>query len=115
MVDFKTLKDKVGIDDVAYSLGYRVNRKAGVGKYVEMVLLDDRRLHVDTIVIRHPKDKPNQSYFRHNGRGGGDVISFIIENLGSFNDPGQNQWEKAGHVMSRFETNPWKRLPTASI
>ena len=32
MVDFKTLKDKVGIDDVAYSLGYRVNRKAGVGK-----------------------------------------------------------------------------------
>ena len=37
MVDFKTLKDKVGIDDVAYSLGYRVNRKAGVGKYLEMV------------------------------------------------------------------------------
>ena len=106
MVDFKTLKDKVGIDDVAYSLGYRVNRKAGVGKYLEMVLLDDRRLHVDTIVIRHPKDKPNQSYFRHNGRGGGDVISFIIENLGSFNDPGQNQWEKAGHVMSRFADEP---------
>ena len=106
MVDFKTLKDKVGIDDVAYSLGYRVNRKAGVGKYVEMVLLDDRRLHVDTIVIRHPKDKPNQSYFRHNGRGGGDVISFIIENLGSFNDPGQTQWDKAGHVMSRFANEP---------
>ena len=62
MVDFKTLKDKVGIDDVAYSLGYRVNRKAGVGKYLEMVLLDDRRLHVDTIVIRHPKD--NQFHHR---------------------------------------------------
>ena len=106
MVDFKTLKDKVGIDDVAYSLGYRVNRKAGVGKYLEMVLLDDRRLHVDTIVIRHPMDKPNQSYFRHNGRGGGDVINFIIENLGSFNDPGQTQWDKAGYVMSRFANEP---------
>ena len=58
MVDFKTLKDKVGIDDVAYSLGYCVNRKAGVGKYLEMVLLDNMRLHVDTIVIRHPKYKP---------------------------------------------------------
>ena len=39
-VDFKALKEKVGIDDVAYSLGYRINRKAGVGKYVEMALYD---------------------------------------------------------------------------
>ena len=34
-VDFKALKEKVGIDDIAYSMGYRVNRKAGVGKYLD--------------------------------------------------------------------------------
>ena len=55
-VDFKELKGKVGIDDVAYSLGYRINRKAGVGKYVEMALYDSRG-HIDSIVIRNPKDK----------------------------------------------------------
>ena len=31
-VNFKDLKAKVGIDDVAYALGYRLDRKAGVGR-----------------------------------------------------------------------------------
>ena len=61
MVDFKGLKEKVGIDDIAYSLGYRINRKAGVGKYIEMALLDGRGRQTDSIVIRHPKDKASQS------------------------------------------------------
>ena len=104
-VDFKALKEKVGIDDVAYSLGYRINRKAGVGKYVEMALYDSRG-HIDSIVIRNPKDKASQSYFRHNGRGGGDVIAFIMENLGSFNDVGQNEWDKVGRILNRMADNP---------
>ena len=105
-VDFKALKEKVGIDDIAYSLGYRVNRKAGVGKYLEMALVDERGKHIDSIVIRHPKDKASQSYFRHNGRGGGDVIAFVMENIGSFNDTGINEWDKLGHVLSRFADEP---------
>lgn len=32
-IDFKALKSKVGIDDVAFSLGYQVDRKAGLGRY----------------------------------------------------------------------------------
>ena len=104
-VDFKELKGMVGIDDVAYSLGYRINRKAGVGKYVEMALYDSRG-HIDSIVIRNPKDKACQSYFRHNGRGGGDVIAFIMENLGSFNDVGQNEWDKVGRILNRMADNP---------
>ena len=104
-VDFKELKGKVGIDDVAYSLGYRINRLAGVGKYVEMALYDSRG-HIDSIVIRNPKDKASQSYFRHNGRGGGDVIAFIMENLGSFNDVGQNEWDKVGRILNRMADNP---------
>ena len=106
MVDFKGLKEKVGIDDIAYSLGYRINRKAGVGKYIEMALLDDRGRQTDSIVIRHPKDKASQSYFRHNGRGGGDVVAFIMENLGSFSDSGINEWDKLGHILSRFANEP---------
>ena len=106
MVDFKGLKEKVGIDDIAYSLGYRINRKAGVGKYIEMALLDNRGNHTDSIVIRHPKDKGSQSYFRHNGRVGGDVVAFIMENLGSFSDSGINEWDKLGHIMTRFANEP---------
>ena len=49
-VNFKELKARVGVDDVAYALGYRLDRKAGIGKYVEMVLGDgkDKR---DTLII----------------------------------------------------------------
>ena len=79
--DFKSLKERVGIDDVAFSLGYRINRLAGVGRYIEMCLSDASGGHADTIVIREPKDKANQSYFRHSGQGSGDVVSFIIENI----------------------------------
>lgn len=41
-VDFQELKSKVGIDDVAYELGYRLDRKAGVGRYIEMALGDGK-------------------------------------------------------------------------
>ena len=34
-VSFKDLKRQVGIDDVAFHLGYRLNRHAGVGRYIE--------------------------------------------------------------------------------
>ena len=104
--DFKALKEKVGVDDIAYSLGYRVNRQAGVGKYVEMCLSDESGKHIDTIVIRNPKDKANQSFFRHNAMGRGDVISLIQENIGSFHEQGRNQWEVIGNVLRRFANEP---------
>ena len=63
VVDFKYLKERVGIDDVAYSLGYRIDRSAGVGKYVEMVLSDGRNNCMDRIIISHPGDKGNSTIF----------------------------------------------------
>ena len=33
--EYKAFKEKVGVDDVAAYLGYKLDRKAGVGKYVE--------------------------------------------------------------------------------
>lgn len=41
-VNFQDLKAKVGIDDVAYALGYRLDRRAGVGRYMELVLGDGK-------------------------------------------------------------------------
>ena len=104
--DFKALKEKVGIDDIAYSLGYRVNRLAGVGKFVEMCLMDGNGKHIDTIVIRNPKDKAGQSFFRHNAMGKGDVINFIKENIDSFHEQGRNQWEKIANILRKFANEP---------
>lgn len=42
-VNFRELKSRVGIDDVAYALGYKLDRKAGVGRYIELVLGEGKR------------------------------------------------------------------------
>ena len=104
--DFKALKERVGIDDVAHSLGYRVNRLAGVGRYIEMCLDDTNGGHSDTIVIKEPKNKAGQTFFRHSGQGGGDVICFILENIHSFHETGKNQWEIVGKVLSHLANEP---------
>ena len=49
-VNFKELKSRVGIDDVAYALGYRLDRKAGVGRYIELVLGSGSEKR-DTLII----------------------------------------------------------------
>lgn len=62
-VDFKALKAKVGIDDIAYSLGYQVDRKAGMGRYIEFVLPDSAGGRKDTIIVSHIHDKLNKLSF----------------------------------------------------
>lgn len=104
-VNFKDLKAKVGVDDIAYYLGYRLDRSAGVGRYIEMVLPDTTG-HKDKLIIKDPKDKASQTYFRRNGAKGGDVVSLIRENLNSFHESGRNEWEIIGKVMARFANEP---------
>ena len=41
-VNFKELKSCVGVDDIAYALGYKLDRKAGIGRYIELVLGDGK-------------------------------------------------------------------------
>lgn len=103
---FQELKTRVGIDDVAYSLGYRLNRRAGVGRYIELMLPDSQGGKLDTIVISHPHEKERQRYFHRNGSSRGDVVTFIGENLNRFNKIGRNQWEVIGKVMSDFANMP---------
>lgn len=89
---FKALKEKVGVDDIAYSLGYRLKREAGVGKYIEMALPDGRGGNSDTLVISNPKSKVSQLYFHRSGAKGGDVVDLIMENINSFSESGKDKW-----------------------
>lgn len=104
-IDFKQLKGKVGVDDIAYHLGYRLDRSAGVGRYIEMVRSDGLG-HSDKLVIKNPKDKAAQTFFRRNGERGGDVVSLIRQNLPAFHESGQNEWEVIGKVLARFANEP---------
>lgn len=61
-VNYKSLKTKVGVDDIAYYLGYRLDRSAGVGRYIEMVLSDSTG-HQDKLIIKNPKEKGGANLF----------------------------------------------------
>lgn len=103
-VNFRELKSRVGVDDVAYSLGYRLDRKAGVGKYIELVLGDNLNRR-DTIIVSNRRDKAAQTFFRRDGSKG-DVVTLIRENLNSFNVSGKDDWQKVAKVMARFANMP---------
>lgn len=112
-VDYKALKSKIGIDDIAISLGYRLNRQAGIGRYIELSLPDGQGGRKDTIVISHPNDKGRQTYFRHSDGVNKDVISFIIENQNSFGISGKNKWDIVSKVMSKFANEPIQETQAA--
>lgn len=102
---FSEVKARVGVDDVAYSLGYTLNKKAGVGKYFELVLGNPNN-PIDTIIVRNTPDKRGQTFFRRNGSKG-DVVTLIKENLNSFNVPGGNdEWMKVANVLASFANMP---------
>lgn len=103
-VNFKNLKSRVGVDDIAYALGYRLDRKAGVGKYIELVLGDGANRR-DTIIVSNPRDKAAQTFFRRDGSKG-DVVTLIRENLGSFFVTGKDEWQKIAKIMARFANMP---------
>lgn len=97
---FSEVKAKVGIDDVARSLGYTVDKKAGVGKYFELVLGDSRN-PTDRIIVKNTPNKANQTYFRRNGTKG-DVVTFVRENLNSFAVDGSDDWTKVGKILANL-------------
>ena len=86
---YTTFKAQVGIDEIASYLGYKVDRRAGIGRYIEMCLRDGADRKTDSIIISHPSDKSSQTYFHRNGSSGGDVISLVRENIDSFGEIGR--------------------------
>lgn len=117
-VNLKELKARVGVTDVAYALGYRLDRKAGVGRYIELVLGDGQEKR-DTIIVSHPNDRSAQTFFRRDGSKG-DVLTLIRENLDAFFVTGKDDWQKTAKVMARFANMPepeyhedWEYLKSA--
>lgn len=103
-VNFKELKSRVGVDDIAYSLGYRLDRKAGVGRYIELIQGENGNKR-DTIIVSNPNNKAAQAYFRRDGSKG-DVVTLIRENLNAFNVSGKDDWQKIAKVLARFANMP---------
>ncbi|MBR3729512.1 MAG: toprim domain-containing protein [Bacteroidales bacterium] len=105
--DFRALKEKVGIDDIAQVLGYSLNKLAGVGRFIEMSLSDGRGNNVDTIVISNVHDKGRQMFFHRSSGKGGDVIELIRENINSFNVPyDANIYTRIGAVLCKYANEP---------
>ena len=99
---YTTFKAKVGIDEIASHLGYKLDRRAGVGRYIEMCLRDGAGRKTDSIIISHPNDKSSQTYFHRNGSSGGDVISLIKENLNAFGVAGETEYDIIDAVIDKF-------------
>lgn len=101
---FSELKEKVGIDDAAYALGYRLDKRAGIGRYIELVLGDPNNPS-DKIIVKNSSVKSQQFFFRRDGSKG-DVISFIRENLNSFNVEGSNEWTRVANALAKLSNTP---------
>ena len=99
---YTTFKAKVGIDEIASYLGYKLDRRAGVGRYIEMCLRDGAGRKSDSIIISHPNDKSSQTYFHRNGSSGGDVICLIKENLNAFGVAGETDYDRIDAVIDKF-------------
>ena len=113
-LDFKALKAKVGVDDIAYSLGYRLDKRAGVGAYIEMVRQGSNGKVQDTIIIKNPKHKDAQMFFRRSGIGVGDVIALIRENIHDFNITGRNEWDIVSKVLAKFANEPLPEIANSA-
>ncbi len=57
------------------------------------------------IIVSNRRDKASQTFFRRDGSKG-DVVSFIRENLSSFNVIGLTEWQKIAKVMAQFANMP---------
>ena len=99
---YTTFKAKVGIDEIASYLGYKLDRRAGIGRYIEMCLRDGAGRKTDSIIISHPNNKSSQTYFHRNGSSGGDVISLIKENLNAFGVVGETEYDMIDAVIDKF-------------
>lgn len=103
---FEDLKSKVSIEDVASTLGYNVNPRAGTrGNYLEMQLFADGEKQ-DTIVIRKGRNGSTDSYFHRGSGHGGSVIDFVKENLSQLGYHGDGGWKAVFDAFSKFTNLP---------
>ena len=99
MHSFEYYKDHVPIVQVAESLGYEFNRKAGRNP------LEYKHQDHNTIVISNPKGR--QRYFtRHETENKGSVIDFVKHRLSLFNEYYSKESEGINKVLASFAGVP---------
>lgn len=101
-VDFRELKGKVGVYDVAYQLGYRLDPRGGRGRWIEMVLQDGHGNRQDKIIIHNPQDRASQKWFRHGNTEKRDVIDFIREKRGELGGHSGDEWRDVTSILCRM-------------
>lgn len=97
---FQELKSKVSIIDVATYLGYQLDKSKGV-KYPSYVLSAGKD-EVDRIYITNPTNNSTQGFWRRSSTKGGDVISFVREQIERFNVSGYNDIDRVNTVLHNF-------------
>lgn len=98
---YKELKARVSVIDVATYLGYQFDRSKGTTQ-PSYVLPSSNNDEADRIYIKNPLDNAIQGYWRRTGSKGGDVITFVKENLDKFNVSGRNDIDKTNIVLHNF-------------
>lgn len=105
-MDYNEIKGKIGIDEAAYAIGYKLDKKQGVGRFIELSLSDGRNGKTDTIIIENPNDKARQHYFHRHGGRGGDLINFVRENSMAWNVPGKTEYERVNYILAQLANIP---------
>lgn len=101
MTTFQDFKRKITISEVAESIGYRLNPKAG-RKYLEYKLYSGST-KVDEILIYN--NSGTQTYFSRYGVGDkGDLINFVMNRLNSFTYTGSG-YEAVRNILSKFSND----------
>lgn len=99
-LSYKELKQRVSIIDVATYLGYQLDKSKGV-KYPSYVLSAGKD-EVDRIYITNPTNNSTQGFWRRSSTKGGDVISFVREQIERFNVSGYNDIDRVNTVLHNF-------------
>lgn len=104
---YKDYRSKISIAEVAYELGYRIDKTKG--KNTPSFILTGRDGHeVDRIYIKHPNNLDNSIFWRRSPGPGrlayGDVVAFIRENINSFSESvgARNEIDAVNKVCQRL-------------
>ena len=108
-LNFRELKDRVSVIQVALELGYTLDRSKG-NTQPSFVLKGGDGSVQDRIYVKNPKNPSIQGYWRRdNGiNSKGDVIGFVKENLNSFPEAhgARNEIDAINKVLNRMAGNP---------
>lgn len=98
---YNEYKEIIGIDEIASLLGYKHDPKAGL-RYRRYILTGENQETIDSFYISNYADKSKQTYWRHSRIGGGDLISFIEENINKFRSTGRNKTDRINNILKEL-------------